>query len=88
MIDTPTTTEDEARADLETKVREMFEPLLQVAINKLGTTPGVVQDHLQCGCDNVVPKAYLAAFSSYLCDRFALHTPKAQDLSSQYLFFM
>lgn len=54
-------TEDEARADLEAKVREMFEPLLQVAINKLGTTPGVVQDHLQCGCDNVGLGAWVPA---------------------------
>ncbi len=85
-------TEQEARDDLEAKVRELSEPLIQVCVNRLQSLQlsgsGIVQEHMDHDCNYVVPKAYMNALIRVMRYRFELYETEHVELSNNYYNLM
>lgn len=82
-------TEQEAQADLEAKVRELFEPVILACTNKLDCLrwngSGIVQDHMRNGCNYLVPKAFMSAVLEAKGQSFKGFTKESKTLRRQYL---
>lgn len=80
--------EAEARADLEAKVRELFDPLMQACMNILASLrlsgSGVVEEHMRHECNYMVPKALMAAVLREMSDRFYGFTDQNKVLTKKY----
>ena len=85
-------TEQEAKADLEAKVRELFEPLMQVCMGKLESLrlsgSGIVKDHMRNDCTYLVPKAFMSAVLGSTGRRYQGFTKESKTLRRQYLDLM
>jgi hypothetical protein len=82
-------TEQEAQADLEAKVRDLFKPLMQSVMESLNrlrlSGSGIVQDHMRNECNYLVPKAFMSAVLEEKGQRFKGFTKESKELKRNYL---
>jgi hypothetical protein len=85
-------TEQEAQADLDAKVRELFEPVIQACMDKLLflrlSGSGIVEDHMRNDCNYLVPKAFMSAVLEEKGQRFKGFTKESKELRRNYLELM
>ncbi len=85
-------TEEEAQADLEAKVRTLFEPLMQSVMEALNRVrlsgSGIVKDHMRNECNYLVPKAFMSAVLDAKGQRFMGFTRESKALRRNYIELM